>query len=112
MVLMMANPTKMPTGVYYFVQRVPTDLIGKVGRKVYSYSLQTKDPKEARACFIDELAKKEREHAALRSAPSAIPHKELLALAGKAYQGFVAARDEEPGEETIGRKSPPTQHTV
>lgn len=45
---LMTNPTKGPNGVYYYVKRVPKDLIAKIGKERYSISLRTKDPKEAK----------------------------------------------------------------
>lgn len=101
MVLFMANPTKSKNGVYYFTARVPADLIGKVGKKVYSFSLGTKDPQEARKLFLAAAAQKEREHTALRSAPGPIAHRALVALAGKAYRDFVERRQNEPGEPSM-----------
>ncbi|RVM04565.1 DUF6538 domain-containing protein [Sinorhizobium meliloti] len=74
----MANPTKSKDGVYYFIQRVPADLVQKVGKTRYSFSLGTKDPKVARQLFLDAMTQKEKEHAALRAVPAPIPHKKLV----------------------------------
>lgn len=101
MVLPMANPTKSKDGVYYFIQRVPADLVGKVGRKRYSFSLGTKDPKVARQLFLDAMTQKEKEHTVLRAVPSPIPHKKLVELAGVAYRDFVMGLEDEPGEADI-----------
>lgn len=91
MVLRMANPTKNKHGVYMYVVRVPTDLVQVVGKRVYSISLRTKDPTEARKRFMAVAAEKEREHKALRGSPEAVPLAELVAVAGEVYRGL---RDE------------------
>lgn len=86
MVLRMANPTKNKYGVYMYTVRVPTDLVEVVGRKVYSISLKTKDPKEARKRFLAVAAEKEREHKALRALPEAIPYGSIVMMAGEVYR--------------------------
>lgn len=91
MVLRMANPTKNKHGVYMYVVRVPTDLVQVVGKRVYSISLKTKDPTEARKRFLTIATDKEREHKALRGSPQAVPLVELVAMAGEVYRGL---RDE------------------
>lgn len=101
MVLRMANPTRTKNGTYYFIQRVPADLISKVGTKVYSFSLKTKDPAEARSKFLVEAARIEREHTALRSAPAPIPYRTIVALAGQADNEFTQSLSDEPGESSI-----------
>ncbi|NBB49776.1 integrase [Rhizobium sp. CRIBSB] len=87
----MANPTKNKHGVYMYVVRVPTDLVQVVGKRVYSISLKTKDPTEARKRFLTIATDKEREHKALRGSPEAVPLVELVAMAGEVYRGL---RDE------------------
>jgi len=82
----MANPTKNKYGVYMYTVRVPTDLVEVVGRKVYSISLKTKDPKEARKRFLAVAAEKEREHKALRALPEAIPYGSIVMMAGEVYR--------------------------
>ncbi|CDZ73249.1 Hypothetical protein NGAL_HAMBI2610_48790 [Neorhizobium galegae bv. orientalis] len=89
MVHLMPNPTKSPDGVYYFRMRVPKDLTDKVGKDIYSISLRPKDPRLAKTLFTEMLAAKEREHAALRAGPQAVPYKALVALAGQVYREFI-----------------------
>ena len=48
MVHLITNPTTGPNGAYYYVKRVPRDLIAKIGKERYSISLRTKDPREAK----------------------------------------------------------------
>ena len=46
--LRMATPWKhAPSGVYYFRQRVPADLVALVGRRIEKQSLRTKNEREA-----------------------------------------------------------------
>ncbi|MCE7028093.1 DUF6538 domain-containing protein [Jiella avicenniae] len=57
MVLQMARPWKHPnSGVYYIRVRVPTDLVGLVGRRLEKQSLRTKDVGEARVRFSKSMA--------------------------------------------------------
>lgn len=105
MVLRMANPTKNKHGVYMYTVRVPTDLVQVVGKRVYSISLRTKDPNEARERFRAVDAEKDREHKALRGAPEAVPFASIVAMAGEVYreQRANAEAAAGPGElEMIG----------
>lgn len=86
MVLRMANPTKNKYGVYMYTVRVPTDLVEVVGKRVYSISLRTKDPNEARERFKAVAAEKDREHKALRGAPEAVPLATIVSMAGEVYR--------------------------
>jgi hypothetical protein len=45
--LRMASPWKHPTGVYYFRQRVPADVVDQVGHPIEKVSLRTKNEREA-----------------------------------------------------------------
>lgn len=58
MALQMARPFEHPkTGVYYFRQRVPTDLRPLLGNKIISRSLRTKDPERAKVLNASEVQK-------------------------------------------------------
>ena len=49
MVLQMSCPTKnAKSGVYYFRQKTPADLVAIVGKKEVGWSLGTKDPEQAK----------------------------------------------------------------
>ena len=99
MVLRMANPTKHPkTGIYYLRVRNSADLVPVIGKKFLNKSLRTKDPQEARVLFASELQKAQQYWAALRRGPQAIPHRQLVALAGKRYRASMEALETEPGE--------------
>ncbi|WP_416067762.1 DUF6538 domain-containing protein [Rhizobium sp. ZK1] len=76
MVHLMTNPTKGPNGVYYYVKRVPKDLIDKIGKERYSISLRTKDPRDAKRLCGETDVQKEREFAALRVGPQPIPFRD------------------------------------
>ena len=69
MVLRMASPTKSANGVYYYIVRVPVDLIGIVGRDRIKESLQTKDPSEAKLRFAERHSQSLREWEGLKSSP-------------------------------------------
>lgn len=93
----MANPTKNKYGVYMYAVRVPSDLVGVVGKRVYSISLRTKDQKEARERFKAVEAEKDREHKALRAAPEAIPFSSIVAMAGEVYREHRAIAEAAAG---------------
>jgi integrase len=99
----MTNPTKGPNGVYYYVKRVPKDLVDKIGRERYSISLRTKDPREAKRLCGEMDVQKEREFRAVREGPQPLTFKEIVGLAGLAYRRLVERRTAEPGEEGIWR---------
>jgi hypothetical protein len=101
MVNHMPNPTKTASGVYYFVRRVPSDLVDVVGKDRLSYSLNTRDPKEAKRKFAEELAQVERRWNALREGPQPISYEQIVALAGLAYREISERRAHEPGEPFI-----------
>ncbi|WP_242220105.1 DUF6538 domain-containing protein [Shinella zoogloeoides] len=98
----MANPTKNKHGVYMYAVRVPTDLVEAVGKRVYSISLRTKDPKIARERFNAMVAQKDREHAALRRAPEAISFASIVAMAGEVYREQRANAEVAAGPGDLG----------
>jgi hypothetical protein len=58
MALQMSRPYKHPrNGVYYFRQRVPTDLRPLLGDKIVSRSLRTKEPSQAKILNAGEVRK-------------------------------------------------------
>ncbi|HYW91588.1 MAG TPA: site-specific integrase [Gammaproteobacteria bacterium] len=64
----MASPYKHPkTGVYYFRRGVPADLQEKLGKRVIKYSLNTKDPREAKRLFPSHIEKCDRLFEAARN---------------------------------------------
>ncbi len=102
MVLRMPSPTKHPkTGVYYLRVRVPADVIALLGKKFLVKSLGTKDPHTAKALFASELQKAQRHWEALKQGPAPIPHRQLVALAGKHYGASMKMLDDEPGEPRV-----------
>lgn len=103
MVHLMTNPTKGKNGVYYYVKRVPRDLIEKLGKERYSISLRTKDPREAKRLCGEADVQKEREFAALRAGPVPVPFRDIVGLAGLAYRQLVESRTAEPGGGSLWR---------
>jgi hypothetical protein len=102
MALKMAQPYKHPkTGVYYFRQRVPTDLRPLLGDKIVSWSLGTKDPNLAKlgnAAAVQEQAMIWERH---RKRPEPLPHAQIVALSGLLYRSLMSAMELEPGEPSI-----------
>lgn len=102
MALQMARPYKHPkTGVYYFRQRVPTDLRRLIGDKIVSRSLQTKDPQQAKLANAAEVQKQAMIWEQHRKQPEPIPHAQIVALSGIIYRDFMAMLELEPGEPSI-----------
>ncbi|KQB12428.1 integrase [Rhodobacter capsulatus] len=99
MVLQMARPQKNPkSGVYYFRQKTPADLVAVFGRKEVSRSLGTKDPAEAKERNIDAVRKQALIWDRLRKRPEPLPHQQIVALSGVLYRDHMAAMELEPGE--------------
>lgn len=102
MALQMARPYKHPkTGVYYFRQRVPTDLRALLGDKIVSRSLGTKDPEAAKLANASEVQKQAMIWERQRKKPEPIPHAQIVALSGIVYRDFMAMLELEPGEPSI-----------
>ncbi len=114
MVLAMARPYKHPkTGVYYFRRRIPTDLVGHLGRSLEKRSLGTKDPSEARVRFaavsaeVEALWQGARESLATR-APEPVmrrlTHKEVHAIAGEVYRSVVGRHEDDPAPQAAWQR--------
>lgn len=102
MVLQMPRPFKHPkTGVYYFRVRVPADLVPLVGKSEIKISLGTRDPAQAKELFSERERKVNLDWRRLRSAPEPLPHRQMVALAGKLYHRLMAMLEHEPGEPGI-----------
>lgn len=122
MALRMSRPVRLPhTSVLTFRKRIPADLRGKVtGRQVriafpahgaepectvtatlgaaeVKFSLHTRDPQVATArsgLAEDHL---QRLFASLRCGPVRLTQKQVTALAGAWYRGFVGSLEDDPG---------------
>ena len=102
MALQMARPYKHPkTGVYYFRQRVPTDLRTLLGDKIVSRSLLTKDPELAKLRNVGEFQKQAMIWERHRKRPEPLPHAQIVALSGILYRDVMATLEQEPGEASI-----------
>jgi len=98
----MARPYKHPrTGVYYFRQRVPTDLRHLLGDKIVSRSLQTKDKEQAKLRNADEVQKQAMIWERHRKRPEPLPFLQIVALSGILYREVMATLEMEPGEVSI-----------
>ncbi len=102
MVLQMSRPKKNPkSGVYYFRQKTPADLVAVFGRKEVGWSLQTKDPDLAKTLNADAVRKQAVAWERLRKRPEPLPHQQIVALSGIIYRDWMALRETEPGEPGI-----------
>lgn len=130
MVLSMPRPFKhSKTGVYWFRQRVPSDLRAiasgkyalieidgkatrhKVGAEL-KVSLGTKSPSEAKARVLVAEAEFQRFWTMLRNPPRRLTQREVRALAGEVYAELVSSHQDDPGEpqgwewlETVSREA-------
>ncbi|WP_299840291.1 DUF6538 domain-containing protein [uncultured Paracoccus sp.] len=97
----MARPTKdKKSGIFLIRLKVPADIREQVGKIETGKSLRTRDPDEARRRWAEAYLAYQREWQAIRTGPEAIPHKQLVALAGESYRDAMAMLDDEPG--TVG----------
>lgn len=99
MALQMARPYKHPkTGIYYYRQKTPADLRGKLGDKIISRSLRTRDPQEAKIRNANEVRKQALIWDGYRKAPKPLTFQQIVALSGTLYHDLMAARGAEPWE--------------
>jgi integrase len=102
MVLSMARPQLHPrSGVYWLRKRVPADLVALVGRREEYFSLQTRDPEEAKRRHVDEMARLEARWAALRAGPRTITEREAHELAVEAHDRWLEEFREFPSRQTF-----------
>ncbi|WP_103332986.1 DUF6538 domain-containing protein [Pseudotabrizicola formosa] len=78
MVLPMPRPPK--TGVYYFRQKTPVDLLAVFERKDVRWSIGTNDPEETQVRNIEAVCKPGFPWAALRKRPVSCAISRLLAV--------------------------------
>ncbi|MFG1246025.1 DUF6538 domain-containing protein [Xanthobacter flavus] len=125
----MSRPVRLPhTSVPAFRKRIPADLRGKVtGRQVripfpahghepectvvatlgvseIKFSLHTRDPRVATARSGIAEDHLQRLFTGLRSGPARLTHKQVVALAGVWYRGFVAHLEDDPGKPFVFEK--------
>ena len=111
MAIRMPGPVALGTHqVFHLNVRVPKDLAGrlrgavvtlpvegrdvtvKIGDKVV-VSLRTKDRREAKLRFQRAAARLNAFFTAMRAAPEALSYKDIVALSGEAYRGFIETRE-------------------
>ena len=68
------------------------DVTVKIGDKVV-VSLRTKDRREAKLRFQRAAARLDAFFTAMRAAPEALSYKDIVALSGEAYRGFIETRE-------------------
>jgi integrase len=101
-VLQMARPQKnKKSGVYYFRQKTPADLVAVFGKTEVTWTLGTKDPEEAKVRNIEAVRKQALIWAALRKRPEPLLHQQIVALSGIIYRDHMAAMELEPGEPAV-----------
>ncbi len=105
MVLQMSRPHKnRKSGVYYFRQKTPADLVAVVGKKEVGWSLRTKDPEQAKRLHTLAEQKQDAIWERYRKLPEPLPHQQIVALSGILYRDYMATLDQEPGETSIWEK--------
>ena len=85
----MASPWKHPTGVYYFRQRVPADVVDQVGRPVEKVSLRTKNEREAIGKFRIIAAEHQACWDEMRKGEQTFTHRQCVALSKEIYDDFL-----------------------
>ena len=92
--LRMATPWKHePSGVYYFRQRVPADLVAVVGRRLEKRSMRTKNEREAIGKFRKMAAEHQARWDQMRKGRQSLSHKQCVALSKEIYDNFLVQRE-------------------
>lgn len=115
----MARPSRRRrSSLLQFRQRIPLDvrhravgqvLVVPVGddeatfrigptTETIQFSLRTRDPAEAKARQAQALAHLESFWRSLRTGPTHLSHKQVVALSGEAYRAMVSAHEDNPGQ--------------
>jgi integrase len=84
----MARPMRLK-GVYHFRQRVPKDVLPRVGKSWIKESLRTSDPAVAKQRHTDASAKYAAYWNELRRSPPGMDAREATAIAGEVYKKFL-----------------------
>lgn len=102
MVLPMSRPQLHPrSGVYWLRKRVPADLVTIVGRREEYFSLQTRDPAEAKRRHAEELLKLEQRWAGLRAGPRSLAEVEAHELSRVVHDQWLDQHRSNPSEQTF-----------
>ena len=90
MVLQMGRPEKnRRSGVYYFREKTPVDLLSVHPKPEVDWSLRTKDPEEAKVRHAEAARKQALVWATLRKRPEPLPHAQVVALSGILYRDMM-----------------------
>ncbi|TDX76218.1 hypothetical protein EDE05_117100 [Neorhizobium sp. R1-B] len=98
MVLKMSRPVKLKSGIYHFRKRVPESLQALVGKTEEKFSLQTRDPQEAKVRHARAAAEIELRWHQLSAGRISISQKQATAIAGEIYKELVADHEDNPGK--------------
>lgn len=115
MVLAMSRPARHPkTGIFWLRKRVPSDLVARVGRAIEYFSLQTREPAEAKQRHAEAVARLEArwtelrrgEHTEVRGAaadaslpPRSLSEREAGERAGWMYAHWLGLHRENPSQQ-------------
>lgn len=115
MVLAMSRPSRHPkTGIFWLRKRVPSDLVARVGRAIEYFSLQTREPAEAKQRHAEAVARLEARWAELRrgepaegpdaatdaiSPPHSLSEREAGERAGWMYAHWLGLHRENPSQQ-------------
>ncbi len=98
-VLRMSQPWPHPSsGIYYFRQRVPANLVSVVGRKMEKISLRTRDPAEARIAFASVVAHVAQRWRRLAEGIRSLSEEEAEAIAGIIYSDMIKEHGANPSK--------------
>ncbi len=115
MVLAMSRPSRHPkTGIFWLRKRVPSDLVARVGRAIEYFSLQTREPGEAKQRHAEAVARLEARWAELRCgepaagpgattdatpSPRSLSEREAGERAGWMYAHWLGLHRENPSQQ-------------
>ena len=90
MALAMTRPWKHPkSGIYWLRKRVPDDLLAAVGKREEKFSLNTRDPAEAKRILAGALVALEERWANLRAPVRKLDNSELHRVSVETYDGCL-----------------------
>jgi integrase len=101
MPLAMSRPWKHPkTGIYWLRKGVPKALREVVGKREEKFSLQTRDPAEAKLRHAEALSEIEKRWANLRAGPKSLTEREAHQMAAPIHDNWLARYRDNPSQQT------------